>query len=385
MNRQTSPASSNFPSLAPALPLGAIQSSPQVASSSGRAGAFTLRTLMKEETQRAKQAATYGMGNMKNMIVIGIAMALLAFVSLSAEAQQPGDLYFRTNAGEYIKINDDGYAEIAKTVNDATRFGRMQSSEQTYYVANSGKWQAKYLSYKATGYVAMYTQWSEARPWIQDKASLCLTIDNGSSWKTYEYAKDNINYIVIGDYDYTQKCFLPVPATEAYQSIKLQSKYVNENASCTWQLATQCAPYVTYLTDSQSATFALNVVGGKLYQGNSLFDTTGADRSHSLAHTSIYVMDLRGVIYASKQNKVYMFHHSSLLAGRDVAFAGEMQVEQGVIKKITNCSGHYLPNIALAKQLIDSLSKQGYTNPPPVDSCSAVFFDLDYNDLTPKR
>jgi hypothetical protein len=323
------------------------------------------------------------MENMKNLIFVAI--ALLAFLNLSAEAQQLGDLYFRTTTGEYIKINTDGYAEIAKTVNDATRFGRMQSNEKTYYTANSGTWQGKYLSYKTTGYVAMYSDWNQARPWIQDKSSLCLTIDNGSSWKTYEYVKDNVNYLVIGNYEYTQKCFLPVLATESYQPIKLQSKYVNENASCTWQPPTQCAPYVTYFTDSQSATLALNVVGGKLYQGNSLFDTTGADGSHSLAHTSIYVMDLGGVIYASKQNKVFMFHHSSILAGRDVAFAGEMQVEKGIIKKITNCSGHYQPNIALAKQLIDSLNKQGYTNPPPVDACSPIFLDLDYNELTPKR
>ena len=313
-----------------------------------------------------------------------LSLALTAFVSLSVEAQQPGDLYFRTTAGEYVKINEEGYAELAKTVNDATRFGRMQVKEKTYYVANSGKWQGSYLSYQQTGYVAMYTPWTEARAWIQDKSSFCLTVD-GTAWKTYEYAKDNVNYVLIGNYGYTEKCFLPVPATESYQPIKLQSKYVNENASCTWQPATNCAPYVTYFTDSESATLALNVVGGKLYQGNNLFDTTGADRSHSIAHTSIYVMDMRGVIYASKQNKVFMFHHSSILAGRDVAFAGEMQVEQGIIKKITNCSGHYQPNIALAKQLIDSLNKQGYTNPPPVDSCLPTFLDLDYNELTPKR
>lgn len=293
----------------------------------------------------------------------------------------PGDLFFRTDKGEYLQINDDNWGVIVKNVSDATPFGRMQYDNKTYYIANSGKNAGYYLSYSGRGYTGTYA-WTNAVAWTQDK-SLCMTVDNGKSWKTYDYVTNNISYVVIGNYSYPEKCFLPVPATEPYQPIKLQTKYNGENASCTWQGAAQCPPYVVYYTESQSATLALSVVGGKLYQGNALFDTTKADKSHSFDHTSIFVMDMNGIVYASKQFKVFMFHHSSILAGRDVAFAGEMQVEQGVIKKISNCSGHYMPDIKFASQLKDSLNKQGYSGDVTVESCNPKFFDLNYGVLMP--
>lgn len=342
---------------------------------------------------------------MKKMIII--AMTLLSFSSCRISAQEapapkaaddpgvknplaakevkantgPGDLYFRTDKGEYLQINDANYGVIVKNVTDATPFGRMQYDNKTYYVANAGKNAGYYLSYSGRGYTGTYA-WNNAVAWTQD-ASLCMTVDNGKSWKTYDYVTGNISYAVIGNYSYPVKCFLPVPATEQYQPIKLLTKYNNENASCPWQPAGKCPPYVIYYTESQSATLALSVVGGKLYQGNTLFDTTDADPSHSFAHTSIFVMDMNGIVYASKQFKPFMFHHSTILAGRDVAFAGEMQVEKGVIKKISNCSGHYMPDIKFASQFKTSLNKQGYSGDVTVELCSPKFFDLDYNALMP--
>lgn len=306
------------------------------------------------------------------------------FEMINADATptaEPGDLYLRTASGKYIQLNDDNYAVITDNVASATIFGRMMYDKKTYYVANSGKYAGYYLSYSIRGYIGTYT-WTNAVAWTQSKA-LCLTVDNGKGWKTYEYVSDKVKYVVIGDYSYTEECFLPVPASESYKAIKLQSKYANENAACTWQqTGGQCPPFVVYYTDSQSATLALYVQNGKLYQGNALFDTSKADASHSLAHTSIFVMDLNGNVYASKQFKVFLFHHSSILAGRDVAFAGEMQVENGVIKKVTNCSGHYLPPITLAQQLVDSLKKQGYAGDIKVDDCKPTLMDLNHKALS---
>jgi hypothetical protein len=292
--------------------------------------------------------------------------------ALTGNATGPGDLFFRTAGGEYIKISDDNYAEIVNNISDATPFGKMVYEGKTYYIANAGKYSGSYLSWSYLGYIGTYN-WTNSAPWKQD-SSLCLTVDNDKAWKMYEYEKAGKKYAVIGNYDYTQKCFLPVSATENYKPIKLQSRYVNENAACVWQSKDKCAPYVTYYTESQSASLAISVSGGKLYQGNALFDTTKADISHSKVPVAIFVMDVNGGIYASKQFKVYMFHHSSILAGRDVAFAGEIQVEQGVIKKITNCSGHYQPDISFAKQLIDSLNRQGYSAPLSVEPCNSLLY-----------
>ena len=46
-----------------------------------------------------------------------------------------------------------------------------------------------------------------------------------------------------------------------------------------------------------------------------------------------------GIFVAS--HRVDHFHHSSILAGQPVDFAGELVVRKGMIKKIINKSGHY--------------------------------------------
>ena len=37
------------------------------------------------------------------------------------------------------------------------------------------------------------------------------------------------------------------------------------------------------------------------------------------------------------------FHHSSFMAGQPVSFAGELQVTDGMLRVVTNKSGHYKP------------------------------------------
>lgn len=80
------------------------------------------------------------------------------------------------------------------------------------------------------------------------------------------------------------------------------------------------------------------------------------------AGSSRYIVSADGDLYASNQNKIYRFHHSTILAGKAVAAAGEMQAKQGIISTITNCSGHYMSDPALTKSQITSvLTGNGYT------------------------
>jgi hypothetical protein len=52
-------------------------------------------------------------------------------------------------------------------------------------------------------------------------------------------------------------------------------------------------------------------------------------------------------------------HHSSPIQGRDAAAAGELVTEDGVIRKVTDKSGHYQPTAKMTHQLIDRLQQQG--------------------------
>lgn len=155
----------------------------------------------------------------------------------------------------------------------------------------------------------------------------------------------------------------------------LKPRYVGEDTKCAWQKPTQCPPYVIYFNDTQRAAVALHVTNNLLYNVNTtLFDTSGADYAGATGtKAAIFVADAKGNLYASNQSKLFLLHHSSLMAGQPVVAAGELQVAAGVITTITNCSGHYQPDGALTKDTITKvLATKGYTRPFTYSACTPM-------------
>ncbi|WP_188827588.1 hypothetical protein [Nocardia camponoti] len=70
-------------------------------------------------------------------------------------------------------------------------------------------------------------------------------------------------------------------------------------------------------------------------------------------------MDRNGRIYSAPHHILGQFHHSSFLAGRPVAGAGEIEVRQGRVVLISDHSTHYRPAREFTAQVLDSLNKQG--------------------------
>ena len=56
------------------------------------------------------------------------------------------------------------------------------------------------------------------------------------------------------------------------------------------------------------------------------------------------------------------FRHSSFVAGRPVAAAGELTVDCGVLKAVSNRSGHYEPPPSCLQPVMDVLSRMGVVN-----------------------
>jgi uncharacterized Zn-binding protein involved in type VI secretion len=97
---------------------------------------------------------------------------------------------------------------------------------------------------------------------------------------------------------------------------------------------------VKYLSPTERAKTKLHFKDGKVYTDKGrLFDTSDANGGRA-----IFVMDDSGNFYASNIHDVGEFHHSSLMAGKPVAAAGELDVTEGVITGISNRSGHYKPS-----------------------------------------
>jgi len=87
--------------------------------------------------------------------------------------------------------------------------------------------------------------------------------------------------------------------------------------------------------------------------------SAAATNRNRIAGRAIYVMDHYGNFYATNNHKEGKFHHSSFLGGASVACAGEIEVHDGIVKVITNKSGHYLPERSHLAQAVTSLQLHG--------------------------
>ncbi|KAI0097498.1 hypothetical protein GGR51DRAFT_578045 [Nemania sp. FL0031] len=151
-----------------------------------------------------------------------------------------------------------------------------------------------------------------------------------------------------------------------FQTMPLEQAYVGESTMNKWQDPRVSPPYVTYYTSSQANTLKLQVRDGLLYDvNNQLFDTIDGDWGHSDLPVAIFVVATdEKTIYASRQHKQYMFHHSTIVAGGKVLSAGELFVRRGHIEWMSNASGHYKPDAKVAyNQLKMALWNQGYREP----------------------
>lgn len=143
---------------------------------------------------------------------------------------------------------------------------------------------------------------------------------------------------------------------KTFKSQPMQAQYVGEHVpgNSIWGSS------VTYLDDAGRQAYKLTVKDGKLYDANGkLFDTAACSTAHSGCGRAIFVMDRQGNVYASTVQEVGKFHHSSFLAGQPVAGAGELVVENGVVKLISNKSGHYRPTAEMNEQVLKTLEAQG--------------------------
>jgi hypothetical protein len=117
---------------------------------------------------------------------------------------------------------------------------------------------------------------------------------------------------------------------------------------------------VTYLrTNRERAPFEVTIKDGKLYKADGkLLDTKSFESHWGGEGSAIFVMSKSGKLYVSPQ-EVGKFHHSSLLAGDDVAAAGTLSVKKGRITEISDQSGHYLPKVEISAQFLKELKAQG--------------------------
>jgi hypothetical protein len=103
----------------------------------------------------------------------------------------------------------------------------------------------------------------------------------------------------------------------------------------------------------------ITITGGQLKRANgNLVDTANSVTFQKGLGWEIFVMSPTGDIHM-ESHKIGKYHHSSLLAGADVASAGMMRVENGALRELSNHSGHYAPTLIHVLQILQRLEKKG--------------------------
>lgn len=148
-----------------------------------------------------------------------------------------------------------------------------------------------------------------------------------------------------------------------YETTVLDPEFVGEHHSDGYFDWTG-SPGVEYLDEVKREELRITIRDGLLYDARGmLFDTADGRSAHNVDSDgrAIFVMDEHGNLYASLEQRLGYFHHSSFFGGNPVAAAGELIVKDGRIELVTDHSGHYQPGRAQTQQLLDQLASQGVT------------------------
>ena len=140
---------------------------------------------------------------------------------------------------------------------------------------------------------------------------------------------------------------------------RMGGKFYPQTGFIDWGQSTRMVVYDD--TAAAQNLTKLHFRNGKLYlnaECKTPFDTMGMVTANMGLGFCIYVMSGNGNIHVSKHS-VGDRHHSSLLAGGNVAGAGEMKVILGTLTWISNKSGHYVPSAKQLMQTLHSLGKKG--------------------------
>ena len=139
--------------------------------------------------------------------------------------------------------------------------------------------------------------------------------------------------------------------------LMLQNCTLGSDGSIDWGFSKQTVHY-----DHQLAEQGLTRVrtqGGRLFMDDLCkvpLDTGSMVTHFSGPGYAIFVMSATGNIHVSSHS-VGQKHHSSLLAGGNVAGAGELKCSNGFLQWVSNKSGHYAPSVAHLLQVLHQLQK----------------------------
>lgn len=145
--------------------------------------------------------------------------------------------------------------------------------------------------------------------------------------------------------------------TDTLVPIAMSPLYKGEEKGTYIDPLTQQAWRVKYYTPMEKTAFEVTIKEGRLVdlngqKANTLFDPDSMSFEHHL-----FIVDQQLRIFILPFEERGKFHHSSLSAGENILFAGTLGLHQGVLREISDKSGHYRPDTQQTLKVLKLLQK----------------------------
>ncbi len=111
------------------------------------------------------------------------------------------------------------------------------------------------------------------------------------------------------------------------------------------------------VVQNKTSEYALDPETGEMVLFTQTFEQITEAIDGSVGRTPVPMGEVRGILEGG--GKVEATHHSTAMAGEAVANAGMVTVDEGLVTRISNASGHYKPQLVQMLQTVEFLAKQG--------------------------
>jgi hypothetical protein len=137
---------------------------------------------------------------------------------------------------------------------------------------------------------------------------------------------------------------------------------------------------VVYFSAEERLKYQLFVQNGRFIDKNGNLINTKFDDENFFLDSGLFVIDRDYRMYLLPFNEIGKYHHSSLSAGGPVRFAGTIAVMNGVLRELSNQSGHYRPNGPQTLRAMRWLQESGINfNQAYITGDAAFYFSKTYS------
>lgn len=146
---------------------------------------------------------------------------------------------------------------------------------------------------------------------------------------------------------------------EGLPLLRMKAEYRGEDRGVYIDPATRERWNVRYFSSSERDQHEIFIRSGKFYDVNGRELNSVFDAEALSFEDALLVIDKESRMYILKGEERGRLHHSSLMAGDDVLFAGTIAFMDGHVRHLSDSSGHYKPEPWRTRRIVRLLRDRG--------------------------